>query len=155
VETGAGDGGRALFLASICELVGHGEVISVATGATDDLPRHPRLRYVSGRAHDPEPVSQVRELVGDGRAVVVLGSCTDRVKTTAEFEAYSPLVPIGSYVVIADTIVNGHPVWPAFGPGPAESVKQILTRHGEFVADPLMEKFSLTFNPGGFLKRVR
>ena len=65
------------------------------------------------------------------------------------------LVPVGSYVVIADTIVNGHPVWPEFGDGPAESVKQILNLHGEFVADPTMEKYSLTFNPGGFLKRVR
>ena len=82
------------------------------------------------------------------------GSCTDRASTVREFEAYAPLVPVGSYVVVTDTIVNGHPVWPAFGPGPAEAVKQVLTRHGEFVADPLMEKYSLTFNPGGFLRRV-
>jgi cephalosporin hydroxylase len=93
--------------------------------------------------------------VGDGRALLVLGSCVDRVKTTAEFDAYARLVRVGSYVVIADTIVNGHPVWPEFGDGPAESVKQILNLHGEFVADPTMEKYSLTFNPGGFLKRVR
>jgi hypothetical protein len=46
-------------------------------------------------------------------------------------------------------------VWPEFGPGPAESVKQILNARGEFVPDPTMEKYSLTFNPGGFLKRVR
>jgi cephalosporin hydroxylase len=46
-------------------------------------------------------------------------------------------------------------VWPAFGPGPAEAVKKILSLYGEFVADPLLEKYSLTFNPGGFLKRVR
>jgi cephalosporin hydroxylase len=52
-------------------------------------------------------------------------------------------------------MVNGHPVWPAFGPGPAEAVKKILSQHGEFVPDPLLEKYSLTFNAGGFLKRVR
>jgi cephalosporin hydroxylase len=57
--------------------------------------------------------------------------------------------------VITDTIVNGHPVWPAFGPGPAEAVKQALSIHGEFAPDPTMEKYSLTFNPGGFLHRVR
>jgi cephalosporin hydroxylase len=33
-------------------------------------------------------------------------------------------------------------------------VKQILTRHGDFVADPAMEKYSLTFNPNGYLRRV-
>ena len=61
---------------------------------------------------------------------------------------------MGSYVVVTDTVVNGHPVWTGFGPGPAEAVKQILTRHGDFVADPAMEKYSLTFNPNGYLRRV-
>jgi cephalosporin hydroxylase len=155
IETGTGDGGRALFLASMCELVGHGEVISISAEHADDVPQHPRLRYLAGRSHTPNVARSVGKIVGGGRALVVLGSCVDRVKTTAEFEAYAPLVPVGSYVVIADTIVNGHPVWPAFGDGPAESVKQVLTLHGEFVQDPNMEKYSLTFNPGGFLKRVR
>jgi cephalosporin hydroxylase len=156
IETGTGDGGRALFLASICELVGHGEVLSIDDRAAADLPSHPRLRFLAGVAHEPATVDAVRRLVGDGaKALVVLGAGADRRRTDAQFEAYSPFVPVGSYVVVTDTIVNGHPVWPAFGPGPAEAVKQILTRHGEFVGDPLMEKYSLTFNPNGFLRRVR
>ncbi len=97
----------------------------------------------------------MRDLVGAGTAVVVIGSRTDRATTVREFDAYAPLVPVGSYVIVTDTIVNGHPVWPAFGAGPAEAVKQILTTHGEFVAESVMEKYSLTFNPGGFLRRVR
>jgi cephalosporin hydroxylase len=64
-------------------------------------------------------------------------------------------VPVGSYVVVEETIVNGHPVWPGFGPGPFEAAKRILAVHGNFAADPKMEKFALTFNPGGFLKRLR
>ena len=85
----------------------------------------------------------------------MLGSRTDRLETHAQFEAYAPLVQVGSYVIVADTAVNGHPVWPAFGPGPAEGVKQALLTHGEFVADPDLTKYSFTFNPGGFLQRVR
>jgi cephalosporin hydroxylase len=154
IETGTGDGARALFLASICDLVGHGQVVSVGEATTADLPEHPRLRYQRGVAHDPETVAAVHALVGDEHAVVVLGSCAERTETTREFEAYASLVPVGSYVVVGDTIVNGHPVWTAFGPGPAEAVKQILNTHGEFVADPTLEKYSLTFNPGGFLRRV-
>ena len=72
-----------------------------------------------------------------------------------EFEAYRELVPVGSYVVVEETIVNGHPVWPGFGPGPFEAAKRILAAHGNFAADPKMEKYALTFNPGGFLKRLR
>ena len=155
VETGTGNGGRALFLASICELVGNGQVLSIDDAGSDDLPQHPRLRYQRGLAHDEGVAGAVRDLVGDGRVVVVLGSCTDRWTTVREFDAYSRLVPVGSYLVVAETIVNGHPVWPAFGPGPLEAVKQILGSHGEFVADPDMEKYSFSFNPGGFLRRVR
>ena len=50
--------------------------------------------------------------------------------------------------------MNGHPVWPGFGPGPLEAVRRILANHGEFVPDTTMEKYGLTFNPGGFLRRV-
>ena len=71
-----------------------------------------------------------------------------------EFEAYAPLVPVGSYVIVDGTIVNGAPVWPGFGPGPAEAVKRIRAAHGEFMADLEVEKYSLTFNPDGYLKRL-
>ncbi len=156
IEAGAGDGGRSLFLASICELVGHGQVLAIDPTETDDLPAHPRLRFLRGPAQDPSTVEEVRKDIGpDEKVLVVLGACAPREETVQIFDAYAPLVPIGSYVVVTDTIVNGHPVWPAFGVGPAEGVKQILTKHGEFVPDPTMEKYSLTFNPGGFLRRAR
>ena len=154
VETGTGDGGRTLFLASMCDLVGHGQVVSIDAAPSDDRPQHPRITYVAGRPQDDATADEVRALVGGDRALVVLGSCTDRFKTDLEFKAYEPLVPVGSYVVVTDTVVNGHPVWTGFGPGPAEAVKQILTRHGDFVADTAMEKYSLTFNPNGYLRRV-
>ncbi len=154
VEVGTGAGGRALFLASVCELVGHGRVVSVGEEAGPDLPRHPRLEYVTGVAHEAATADAVRSLVGDGRTLVLLGACADRGTTVAQFRAYAPLVPVGSYVVVTDTVVNGNPVWPAFGPGPLEAVKQILSLDGRFVGDPTMEKYSLSFNPGGFLKRV-
>ena len=154
VEIGAGDGGRSLFLASICELVGHGEVLAIDEELDSELPSHPRLRYLSGTAQDDTVRDEVGRRVGEDTALIVLGACADRATTVGQFKAYASLVPVGSYVVVTDTIVNGHPVWPAFGAGPLEAVKQILANDGRFVADPLMEKYSLTFNPGGFLRRV-
>jgi cephalosporin hydroxylase len=43
---------------------------------------------------------------------------------------------------------------PGFGPGPHEAVVNILGRHGDFVPDPAGERYTLTFNRGGYLKRV-
>jgi cephalosporin hydroxylase/glycosyltransferase involved in cell wall biosynthesis len=156
IETGTGNGARSLFLASICDLLSHGEVVSVDYPLAEDLPSHPRLHYVPGEPHRERAVERVRKLVGEGtRVVVILGGRRDRQRTFRQFEAYAPLVPVGSYLVFADTFVNGHPVWPAFGQGPFEAMKQVLGSHGEFVSDPTMEKWSLTCNPGGYLRRVR
>ncbi|MEQ1785434.1 MAG: CmcI family methyltransferase [Acidimicrobiales bacterium] len=156
IETGTGDGGRTLFLASMCDLLDHGQVISVGEGLSEDLPIHPRVRYVDGPPDAPATVERATSSIGpDERALVVLGSRGERTAVEREFEAYSPFVPVGSYVIVADTALNGNPVWPGFGPGPGEALRQILLRHGEFYADPEPERYALTFNPGGFLKRLR
>ena len=154
IEVGSGDPGRTLYLASICDLMDHGRVLTVDERTADDRPQHPRVDTMSANTHSRAAAERVAAVVGDGRAMVVLGSLADRQRTEAQFRNFAPLVPVGSYVVIADTIVNGNPVWPAFGPGPAEAVKSILSKNGDFVADPLKEKYALTFNPSGFLKRV-
>jgi cephalosporin hydroxylase len=97
----------------------------------------------------------VQDLVGDApKALVILGSRTKRDRTRREFEAYAPLVPVGSYVVIEHTALNGFPIDASFGPGPHEALRRILNVHGEFVADTERERHALTFNPGGFLKRI-
>jgi cephalosporin hydroxylase len=155
VEIGVSDEGRAAFLASICELIGHGQVLSLRTADVANPASGPWLRVLTGSPLDPTVSRQIHELVGPGNAVVVLGACTDRAATARQFEEYADLVGVGSYVVVTDTVVNGRPVWPSFGPGPFEAVKQILNLHGEFVADPDMEKYALSFNAGGYLRRVR
>jgi cephalosporin hydroxylase len=155
VETGTGDGGRTIFLATICDLLGTGRVVSIGEQLSEDLPQHPRVVYVEGRPEAPATVARVRDIVGsESRALVVLGRAA-RDATVAGFDAYAPLVPVGSYVIVTDTVVNGNPVWTGFGAGPAEAVKLILGRHGEFYADPELERFGFTFNAGGFLKRFQ
>ena len=52
-------------------------------------------------------------------------------------------------------MLNGFPVDAAYGPGPHEAVRRILNLHGDFVADTEREKYSLSFNTGGFLRRIR
>jgi hypothetical protein len=56
IETGGGNGGRALFLASICELVGHGHVVSVDPNGEVERPQHPRISYVTGKAYEDDTV---------------------------------------------------------------------------------------------------
>ncbi|MCC5951659.1 MAG: class I SAM-dependent methyltransferase [Acidimicrobiia bacterium] len=156
IETGTGGGGRALFLASICYLLGHGEVLSIDRNHGDKLPQHPRLRYLTVKdTWSKETEAEVNAIVGENaNAVVILGSRGSAKRTVAEFRVYSHHVPVGSYVIVEDTIVNGHPVWTDFGPGPYEGVKGIVEGRGSFASDLDMEKYRLSFNPGGFLRRM-
>jgi cephalosporin hydroxylase len=157
IETGTGGGGRAFFLATICELVGHGRVVSIddATAApVDKLPKHPRLTYIKGDADAAETIAQIRDLVGDMPNALVIFGLTGRDRLLKMWDDYSSLVPVGSYVVFEETITNGHPVWPGMGPGPAEAARDIVNHvTDQFSPDTSMEKFGLTFNPGGYLKR--
>jgi cephalosporin hydroxylase len=156
IETGPGAGGRTLFLASICELLDHGTVLSIDPTGPANRPEHPRITYVTGVSHDESTAAEVRSVVGDEpHALVILGTRGSRQRVLGEFELLAPLVPVGSYVIVEDTIVNGHPVWPGAGPGPMEAVKSIVNRRANFASDHDLEKYGLTFNPNGYLKRVR
>jgi len=155
IETGTQEGGRAHFLATVCQLLGHGEVISVAKHPRRGRPVHSRLRYLTAAPHEPAAREQVCEIVGsEPHAVVILGSRTRRDRTWREFELFAPLVPIGSYVIVEHTVLNGFPVDASFGPGPHEALRRLMNVHGEFLADSTRERHALTFNQGGFLRRI-
>jgi cephalosporin hydroxylase len=104
-----------------------------------------------------ETQQRVREIVGpQARAVVVLGSQpASNMRMEMQFQRFAEFVPTGSYVIMENTMFNGRPVWPGHGPGPWEAVRRILAMFPDFAIDPTMERYGLTFNPEGFLKRIR
>ncbi len=156
VETGTGNGGQAFFLATVLDLIGEGTVVTISSKTHANRPEHPRITYLEGVPQDDATVAQVRAIVGDEpNAVVILGQRHSPSKTMAEFRGYGPMVPKGSYLIVEDTLVNGHPVWTDFGAGPWEAVKGIVESRGDWASDLAMEKYALTFNPKGFLKRLR
>jgi len=116
---------------------------------------HPRITYIDAPPHMEATAKRVREITGERPcAMVMLGSTNGAVRLVQEFNFFESFVPVGSYVIVENTIVNGHPVWPGYGAGPAEAVRRILAVHGDFVQDTSWEKHGLTFNPGGFLRRI-
>jgi cephalosporin hydroxylase len=154
IETGTDLGGSALFLASVCGLIDHGRVVSIdirrATRVT-----HPRITFLVGDSTSTEIVDQVRQAaVGAERVMVILDSDHHAAHVGRELRAYRDFVSPGSYLVVEDTNVNGHPVMPEHGPGPYEAVQEFLRDDPDFEVDKSREKFLLTYFPDGFLKRV-
>jgi cephalosporin hydroxylase len=154
VETGTGFGGSALYLASLCDIMGTGEIVTIDVEKRD-RPAHPRITYITGSSTAPE----VRdEVVARGRSrdrvLVLLDSDHRKDHVLAEMRTYAPFVTPSSYMVVEDTNLNGHPVEPAFGPGPMEAVEAFLREDKRFAIDESKNKFFLSFNPRGYLKRV-
>ena len=86
--------------------------------------------------------------------MVILDSDHSRDHVLAELRAYAPMVTTAQYLIVEDTNVNGNPVLPEFGPGPMEALDAFLAENDDFEPDDEREKFLLTFNPRGYLRRV-
>ncbi len=154
VETGTAFGGSALYLASICDFLNSGQIVTIDIESREGRPEHPRVTYLTGSSVSPDIVDQVRDLArAGGPVLVLLDSDHSYDHVLAELRAYRAIVTLGSYLIVEDTNLNGHPVEPEHGPGPMEAVETFLRDHREFAHDSAMDKFLLTFNPGGYLKR--
>ena len=156
IETGTWNGGSALFFASMMDLIGKGHIVSVDIGAQPNLPDHPRITYLSGNSIQEEMIDQVKTMIPpNGTVMVILDSDHSMAHVLAEMNVYSELVTTGSYLVVEDTAINGHPIVPEFGPGPMEAVDAFLQENDRFVVDESKHKFFVTDHPRGFLRKIK
>lgn len=156
VECGTYFGGSAYYMASLLDLIGRGKVVTIDVDPRDGRPKHKRIRYLSGSSIDDGTVAKVTSQIGRRDSVmVILDSDHSQAHVAQELRTYAPFVTPGSYLVVEDTNINGHPVYADFGPGPREALDEFLDGNGEFEVDTSREKFFVGFNPGGWLKRIQ
>jgi cephalosporin hydroxylase len=155
VETGTYRGGSALYLASICDLLGEGEVVSIdVEPLREDYPQHPRITYLGGRSStDPDVVREVGARAAGRRTFIVLDSDHSQAHVEAELGVYAPLVHVGCYLVAEDSNIGQ--IRKDLMPGPLQAVERFLAQTDEFEVDTAREKFLITFNPRGYLRRVK
>jgi len=161
IECGTAHGGSALFLASLCDLMNNGKVITIdievwKNKENRERPKHERITYLLGPSTSEEIEKEVKRLIGDKtKVLVILDSDHHKEHVLNELKVYSKFVNKGSYVIVEDTSLNGHPIIPDFGPGPMEAVDEFLKNNEDFVIDKTRQKFYLTNNPNGYLKKVK
>jgi cephalosporin hydroxylase len=156
IECGTNQGGSSLFLASVCDLMDHGKVITIDIADYNIQKIHPRIRYLIGSSTSDEIIEEVkRTITKEDSVMVILDSDHSKNHVLKELEIYHSFVTKGNYLIVEDTNINGHPVLPEFGDGPMEALEEFLSTNDEFIIDQSREKFFLTFNPKGFLKKIK
>jgi cephalosporin hydroxylase len=115
---------------------------------------HKGITLIQGNAADLSIVNKVHELVAGNHAMVVEDSSHEYQNTLDVLRLYNDLVTMGDYFIVEDTICHhGLDVGP--NPGPYEAVQQFLLENDKFAPDRTCEKFGLTYNPSGFLRRLK
>jgi len=156
VECGTYRGGSALYLASMCDLLDHGEVITIDILERKNRPQHKRIEYLLGSSTYPEVVAKVKARIqGKSPVLVILDSDHKKEHVLNELNIYGEIVTRGSYLIVEDSNINGHPVKPEFGPGPMEAVNEYMKNNSSYIVDKTKEKYFLTFNPHGYLRKLK
>ena len=158
VECGTAGGGSAFYLANMLDLMGpaNAEVVTVDIQQSPNKPRHGRITYLTGSSVDPFIVTQIARICQGRKTMVILDSDHHAQHVFQEMRAYSPMVDVGSYMIVEDSVVH-HPLpFPDYPEGgPWAAIKRFMQDNDDFEHDSACEVFLLTYNPGGYLLRMR
>ncbi|MED0952486.1 cephalosporin hydroxylase family protein [Bacillus mobilis] len=156
IECGTCYGGSALYLASILDLVGKGHVITIDIFPQPNRPSHDRITYVTASSVSVQAVQTILNMrKPDDVILVILDSDHSKEHVEKELSLYKSIVTTGSYIIVEDTSINGNPVSPDWGPGPMEAVEEFLAKNNNFIIDESKHKFFISFNPKGYLKKIK
>lgn len=148
IEFGTAAGGSALFMATVLDQIGNGLVLTVDQQEWSGRPIHPRIQYLTGSTRDPKIRTAINRLAGShiayGGPVLIDHDSDHSAKgVRADLHEYAHLVTPGSYFIVEDTILGG----------PLTAVRDFVASNPEWEIDESREKFRLTMNWDGYLRR--
>ena len=155
MEIGNLYGGSTLFLANMLDLENKGKVIAIDIDHSHIDFEHKRINWITGDVNSQEVISKVRSLLKPDDKVIIIEDSSHTFDNTLEvLRNYCRFVSVGSYFIVEDGVCK-YPFIDGPKPGPYEATQEFLKNHQEFIVDKSKGKFVLTYNPGGYLKRIR
>ena len=156
VEIGSYYGGSTLYLATICEALGHGQVVSVDIDRTHYQARHARIVEITGDSAAPETVRQVAHLCAGKKTMVIQDGAHDQAAVWRDLQAYADLVSPGCYFIVEDATVDIFQPGDGLGrdwAGPLPAIEEFLKQRSDYLIDEACERYRITYSPRGYLRR--
>ena len=114
----------------------------------------PLITFITADSGTAETAYKLQSLLPQnrGKLFMILDSDHSAAHVRKELQVLVPLLKTGDYLLVEDTVINGHPVRPDSGPGPMEAIRDyIKTNPGVLIPDLAREeKFGATFAPEGY-----
>lgn len=156
IEIGNYDGGSTLALGHLCDLLGKGRVLALDLShshVAETARAHSRITWLEGDACDLYP--QVMEVISpNDRVLIIEDSAHTYENTLRVLRAYNGLIRPGDYFIVEDSNCH-HGISVGPFPGPYEAIEEFLRENDDFICDREKEGFLITWNPKGFLKRIK
>lgn len=160
LQTGIFKGGSLLYFAHLLDLM-EASPNALVIGVDIELSvkaktlSHPRIRLIEGDSVAPETIEKIKALLPAPTGLVSLDSAHECDHVLKELQIYSQFTAPGQHLVCEDTNVNGHPVFPQFGPGPYEAIKLFLAQNPNWKQDnQLWQRNLFSFHQYGWLQRM-
>lgn len=176
IETGVAHGGSLILSASMLALnaLGGGPADSFVIGIDIDIRPHnrkaieshflfPRIKLIEGSSTDLEILNHIKSYVKpESKVLVFLDSNHTEEHVLRELNLYSPLVSIGSYIVVFDTVIDKAPAgtyddrpW-SEKDNPKTALQKFLSSTNSFISDMEFDnKFLVSVAPEGYVKRLK
>jgi cephalosporin hydroxylase len=121
-----------------------------------DALEYPNIKWIEGDANHEDMLGRVKSLIQpDDKVMVVDDSNHQEEHTYQVLKSFAPLVTKNQYFIVEDTLIGG--ILPRhhgeFGADVA--VARFLKETDEFEPVTYWQKWFITNNPGGFLRRVK
>jgi cephalosporin hydroxylase len=157
IEVGTNYGGTTLYMADLLNIIGNGVVhtIDVVDYVQSDLiNNHHRIKrfYDGFQSYDINLTKEFNKilLIEDGSH-----QYADVINTMNMFK---DIIPVDSYMIIEDGSLNWMGWEEIYNGGPLKAIEEFLSENDDFIIDRKWCDFygkNVTFNPNGFLKKIR
>lgn len=160
IEIGNMYGGGLLYLADICASMN--KQAHVIGFDVDHAPLHAKVVHHPGikKLYTGKPIDTISQFVRDYGAIVdanflVIEDSAHTYDTTLlHLRLFAPYLKSGNYFVVEDTIINHGLSRIAYGKKSAyEAAQDYVASNPDFYIDRSCEKFVVTHNPSGYIRR--